>query len=258
MKLQMKNIMNKMFNTNVENVIYDLFTGRVGIKDGDTTYTFKRTETELPKVDNLDPSKMVSTTKTTWAIEENSFETFTMPMKAFAIKTNIDDIKEGDIVLDSKGLVSGCVIGLDLNSVTVLKTNQEEVKINPSTNVLLGGEKSLMVVKDITNMAGFKPMGSNPTSSGGMDFQQMLPMLMMANGEESSMEDMLPMLMMSGMVGSNNSQQNPMQMMFMMQMMGKGDSSMEDMLPLMMMGGMMGGEQQNPMLMMLMMNQLGK
>lgn len=249
--------MNKMFNTNVENVIYDLFTGRVGIKDGDTTYTFKRIETELPKVDNLDPNKMASTTKTSWSIEENSFETFTMPMKAFAIKTNIDDIKEGDIVLDSKGLVSGCVIGLDLNSVTVLKTNQEEVKINPSTNVLLGGEKSLMVVKDIMNMAGFKPMGGNSTSNGSMDFQQMLPLLMMANGDDSSMEDMLPMLMMSGMTGEK-SQQNPMQMMLMMQMMGKGDSSMEDMLPLMMMGGAMGGEQQNPMLMMLMMNQLGK
>merc|ERR1711988_1733421 len=81
----------------------------------------------------------------------------------------------------------------------------------------------------------------------GQNGQQMDPMTMMmlmGDGDSSSMKDLLPLMMMNGQNGQ------PMDPMMMMMLMGDGDSSsMKDLLPLMMMNGQ-NGQQMDPMMMM--------
>jgi hypothetical protein len=188
------------FFRRVDDCLWDLMTGKVGVKTPSN---------EIVTLDGEgDEAQVVM----------NPFAEFGVPLPAFAQNTPVDQIKQGDLIYNAKK-VMGWVVKVPeegKKSFTLLKPDGTRGEWRPPKVQSIGLDVSgAMVLRSLTNTLP----GGNLDGLQGM----LLPMMMMGGGGD--MEKMLPLLLMgqSGMGGVGGSN-NMLQMMMMMKML-KGDKS---------------------------------
>lgn len=209
----MQNMGNKLvdrFFRRVDEVVWDLMSGRVGIKTADGIATLEGTGEDAQ-------------------VSVNMFEDFGVPLPAFAQQTPIESVKEGDLIYNARKLL-GWVIACPSKTAKgtkafkLLKPDGTRGEWRPpkltSLGLDLGGA---MVLRSLVNTL--------PDGGLGQMQSALLPMMMLGGDNFGDMEKMLPLLLMSqcgiggmtptdGTAAAANPMGNMMQMMFMMQMMG--------------------------------------
>lgn len=207
-------LVNRFFRR-VDEVVWDLMSGRVGVRTGDGEIATLEGEGDAAEV------------------VINPFGDFGVPIPAFAQSVPVTDIKQGDLIYNAKRVL-GWVIGtpnLDpagkkkaTRTFKLLKSDGIRGEWSPAKLSSMGLDLSgAMVLRSLLNMLPGAGLGGLQ----GM----LIPMLMMG-GDFGDMEQMLPMLLMSqmGMMGGGTggaAAANPMagmfQFMLLSKMMGKGD-----------------------------------
>lgn len=201
--------MSRMFRK-ADGVVWDLMSGKVGIKSTDGIATIEGTGADAQ-------------------VSINMMDQFGFEIPAFAQSTPIAAVSEGDIiyfgskdqpgwVIEKKGGVDGKPI-----SFSIMRVNGTTTTWNPPKVQMLGLESGVMVLRSLMSML--------PGGAGGLGQMQgvLLPMLMMGGEDSIDMEKMLPLMLMSqmgaapgpdGAVTSGNAMGGMMQTMMMMQMFG--------------------------------------
>jgi len=207
----------------VNEVVWDLMSGRVGIKTKDGIVTLEGEGDDA-------------------TVALNMFDDFGMPLPAFAQNTAIGEIKNGDLIYNDKRAM-GWVIktpteGTPAKAATKTKPAVEKVTARRSFRLLKpdGTMGDWMPPKVTTlglDMNGAMVLRSllNTLPEGGLGSMQgmLMPMMMMNGGELGDIGDMLPMMLMmqTGMGGmgadggTNAGMGNMMGMMMQMKMMEK-------------------------------------
>lgn len=217
--------MNNFFNSNklmdrffkrVDNVVWDLMSGRVGIQTADGIVTVEGEGEDAQPVLNL-------------------FDQFGMPIPAFAQNTPIEAVNVGDLIYSSKG-TTGWVVEKKAKSFVILKADGTRTVFVPPKVSMLGFDSGVMVLRSLMNML---PGGS----AGLQGMQGMLMPMMLMGGDNVDLESMMPMMLMMQMGntvtaadGSTappmNGMANMLPMMLLMQMMkdksGKGVTNFFD------------------------------
>lgn len=214
-----------MFNSNklmerffkkVDNVAWDLMTGRVGIVTADGIVSLEQSKDGDEDV---------------FEVSVNMMDQFGMAIPAFAQNTPIDQVNVGDLIHGSRDL-TGWVVGKKGKSFEILKPNGQRTNWQPPKVKLMGidGSNGVMVLRSLMNM-----LPGGDSSLQGM--QQMLMPMMMMGGENIDLDSMLPMMLMmqtgnqtvdtegnANPMGGMNMQNMMMPMMMMSMMKDKGSN----------------------------------
>lgn len=212
-----KNLSEKMMGlqfSKVENAVWDLSSGKLGIKTADGIATLNGIGDEAE-------------------VEINMMEDFGMAIPAFAQAIPIDQVKVGDIIYSGNKL-RGWVVSINSRPATprvenpdgTVKSEAKSASIRlrmmspqghinnwnpPKINLMGMGAGGVKVLRSLITML--------PTGEAGLgNMQSMLPMLAMAGGD---LEEMMPMLLMSQMNGSSGDSNSMLNTMLMMKLMGK-------------------------------------
>lgn len=215
----MSKMMNRFFRP-VENVVWDLMTGGIGIKVSDGIATMEGEGDDAQ-------------------ITINSFEQFGMPIPAFAQNTPIASVAIGDVIFTTGQDSSvGWVTKKTEKSITLMRPNGSFSKWNPpKTTMIFGPDSGVMVLRSLMSML--------PGGQAGLgNFNSMLMPMMVMSGGDLDFDSIIPMMLMSqmgapvvakdaegneivnqqpGMLGQNMAQMMPMMMMMSM-MKGNGTS----------------------------------
>jgi hypothetical protein len=192
-------MVNRFFRR-VDDVVWDLMTGKVGVR------------TSSGEVATLDGEGDEA------QIVVNPFAEFGIPLPAFAQNTQVADIHCGDLIYSDKRVMGWVVKVPEEGKVTfkLLKQDGTRGEWRPPKVQSLGLDLSgAMVLRSLVNTL---PDGN----LGGLQ-GSLMPLMMMSGGDFGDMEDMLPMLLMSqcGMMGGTaDGGNNMLQTMMMMKMMG--------------------------------------
>lgn len=197
-------LINRMFRK-VDNVVWDLMSGKLGVRTKDGIVTVDGEGDDAQPVVNL-------------------LDNFGVAVPAFAQGTAIDQVKVGDLIYTS-GEQPGWVVKANDKSFRILRANGTTTTWTPPKVQMLGiNTGDVMVVRSLLNML--------PGGNAGLAGMQgmLMPMMLMGDGE-IDMDKIMPMMLMSQMGGfgggdpaaGNAGAANMMQMMLMMQMF-KGDS----------------------------------
>jgi len=214
--------MDRLFRK-ADGVVWDLMTGRVGIKGADGIATLEGEGDDAQ-------------------ININLLDQFGMEIPAFAQSTPIDAVKAGDIIFfgasDRPGWVIEKKAPADAGKqpkFVLMKVDGTRSTWTPPKVSMLGMDSGVMVLRSLLTML--------PGGNAGLTGLQgaLMPMLMMSqmNGGDSgfNMEAMMPMLLMGQMnaapmaaadgsvVAAPNPMAQMMPMMMMMGMMNKGGKS---------------------------------
>ncbi len=204
--------MDRLFRK-ADGVVWDLMTGRVGIKTTDGIATLEGEGKDAQ-------------------INVNLLDQFGMEIPAFAQSTPIDAVKAGDIIFFGASDKPGWVLEkLEPASVgkaprfVLMKVDGQQTTWTAPKVSMLGMESGVMVLRSLLSML--------PGGNAGLTGLQgaLMPMLMMSQmgGGDVNLESMMPMLLMGQMNatpvtaadGTAVAAPNPMaQMMPMMMMMG--------------------------------------
>ena len=209
-------LMNRFFRK-VDGVVWDLFSGRIGVK----------TEDGITTIEGAGEDAQITV---------NMFDQFGMAVPAFAQSTPVDAVKVGDLIYgDSKP--KGWIISVSERAATAEKPAMKRFTLmtpggtittwTPPKVSMLGFDSGVMVLRSLVNML--------PGGEGGLGAMQnmLLPMMMMGGGDDGMLDQMMPMMLFSQLGASGTGADaagaggmgNMMQMMLMMQMMGgKGGS----------------------------------
>jgi hypothetical protein len=163
----------------VDNVVWDLMTGKIGIETKDGIATIEgEGETARPVY--------------------NIFDQMSVPIPAFAQSTPKDGIKLGDIIIRSSG--AGWVTEIKDGSLTLLKPDGSSGRWTPpkySTAGLMDLDGA-MVVRSLFSMVG---------NNGVKSMQDnLLPLMMLSGGTGKGnrmMDKMLPIMLMQQMGGAS-------------------------------------------------------
>jgi hypothetical protein len=229
MNMNMNNISKKMMNQffrQVDNVVWDMFTGRVGVQTADGIVTIEGEGEDAQVAINL-------------------MDQFGMPVPAFAQNTPLQAVAVGDLIYQGNSL-KGWVTEVVRSANTVVPSAVEgeadtivpgEVKRfkmmtpggvsntwTPPKVSMLGFDSGVMVLRSLMNMLPDGKAGLNNMQGmlmpmmmmgGDMDFEKIMPMMLMsqlgANGDGSDamgMQNMMPMMMMMGMMGGKGGKGN--------------------------------------------------
>jgi hypothetical protein len=221
MNMNMNNISKKMMNQffrQVDNVVWDMFTGRVGVQTADGIVTIEGEGEDAQVAINL-------------------MDQFGMPVPAFAQNTPLNSVAVGDLIYQGNSL-KGWVVEVVRGASTTMPSTVEgepatvvqgEVKRfkmmtpggvsntwTPPKVSMLGFDSGVMVLRSLMNMlpdgkAGLSNMQGMlmpmMMMGGDMDFEKIMPMMLMsqlgANGDGSNamgMQNMMPMMMMMSMM----------------------------------------------------------
>jgi hypothetical protein len=212
--------MKDLFNTNklmdrffrkVDSAVWDLMTGRIGIKTKDGIVTVEGEGEDA-------------------VISLNMLDQFGIGVPAFAQNTAKTDVRLGDMIFGASGPL-GWVTAINEKSFGLLKPDGTHTTWSPQKVQMFGFDSGVMVLRSLLNML---PGGS----AGLAGFQgSMLPMLALMGGDDGADDSMLSQMM-------------PMMLMSQMGMMGgaPADGStpaanpMAQMMPMMLMMKMMGGK----------------
>lgn len=200
-----KKLVNKFFRK-VDDVLWDLMSGHIGIKTKDG---------EIATLEGEGDDAVVTI---------NPFANFGIPMPAFAQNTPIADIKNGDLIYNDKK-VMGWVVSIPKEggkSFRLLRLDGTRGEWRPPKVASLGIDLSgAMVLRSLVNTL----------PGGGLgNLQGMFLPLLMGGGDFGDLEDMLPLVLMGqgGMLGgttSGNGMGNMLQTMMLMKMMGGKNKS---------------------------------
>jgi hypothetical protein len=208
-------VMDKFFKK-VDGVVWDIMTGRVGVKSTDGITTIDGTG------DNAQ-------------IVVNMFEDFGMEVPAFAQSTPVEAVNLGDLIYgDRKPMgwvvditktpekvdAAGTVTAPKAIRFTIMRPDGTRTEWRPAKLTMLGFESGVMVLRSLMNML---PGGAN----GLAQVQNMIPMMAMMGGGNMDLGSVMPYMLfaqMGGVAGTPdpNAPNTMMQMMpqiMMMQMM---------------------------------------
>lgn len=171
-----KKLVDKFFRR-IDGVLWDLMSGRVGVKTADD---------EIATLDGEGDSA---------EIVMNPFSDFGVPLPAFAQSTPVGDIKQGDLIYNAKKVL-GWVIGTPSSApgkktrtFKLLKPDGTRGEWSPAKISSLGIDMSgAMVLRSLVNMTGAGGLGG---------LQGMLLPMLMGGGDFGDMESMMPMLLLS-------------------------------------------------------------
>jgi hypothetical protein len=229
MNMNMNNVSNKLlerFFRKVDNVVWDLFTGRIGVRteDGITTIEGKGEDAQ---------------------ITVNMFDQFGMVVPAFAQSTPLSAVAVGDLIFGDKKPMGWVVEVKDSKPsdpadaaahvgvkkfVLMTPDGTRKTWVPPKVS-MLGFESGVMVLRSLMSML---PGGSG--SLGAM--QNMLMPMMMMGGGDLDLDSIMPMMLFSQLGGASGAaggaadpaamggMGNMMQMMMMMQMMKGGGGNL--------------------------------
>ena len=203
-----QNIMAKFF-VQVAGVVLDLQSGSLGIKTADGIVTLN---------------------KDTNSCQVNPFEAFSMAIPAYAIRTPLEDLEVGDIVLQDEAKAPVFVIGGSPNLVKAITPTGMVIEFSPVKNLLFGQE-GVMVVKNI--YAGLGAGATNP-------MMQMLLMKELGGGSSFGDDKLGLFLAMQAMGGGAATGGFDMKAMLPMLLLGGGGLDTEKLLLMQMMGGGFG------------------
>lgn len=195
---------NKFFRP-VDNMVWDMMSGRVGVQTRDGILTLE--------LDNNAPEEST--------IVSNPFEDFSVALPAFAQSIPTDQINIGDMIYSSaRNGIMGWVVKKTEKSYRVMKTDGTVSQWNPPKVQMMGFDSGVMIVRSLINTTG--------GSQGLGDFQNMMmPMLAMGMLDDQDMTSkMMPLMLMTqtGM-GGNAQGMMPLMMNMMMMKMMMGDSA---------------------------------
>lgn len=185
------------FFRKVDDAVWDMTTGQLGLKSGDSILT-------LIGADEKDAQ-----------VSENLFAAMSVPVPAFAQQLPLAQITFGDIIYGEKGAL-GWVIKKTAKSVTVMSKQGSTTTITPRKVAMLGAAAgdTLMVLRSLIAMTGGTEGLAGLQSS-------MLPMLMLMGDKEGDdsgdmLSTMLMMQFMGGQQQGGVAGMNPMMMLMMM------------------------------------------
>lgn len=184
----------------VDNVVWDIMSGRVGFKtrDGIVTIDLQSdvTDTEAPNAE----------------VSINMFDDFGITIPAFAQSVPVTSITLGDLIYGAGGPL-GWVVKKSDKSYRLMKPDGTRSDWTPPKVQMIGFDSGVMVLRNLINMF---PGGNNDLGN----FQNsMLPLLMLSDGD-MDISKMLPFMLMGQQNGGAN---NMMQTMMLMQFLGKGN-----------------------------------
>ena len=194
--------MNRMFRQ-VNNVVWDMMTGRLGVQNEEGIVTLDETNADNP------------------CVSLNMFDQFGMGVPAFAQNTPVDQVKVGDLLVGTKEIL-GWVLKVEDGKFTLMKPSGTISKWMPPKVQMLGFDSGVMVVRSLMNLL--------PTGTSGLgQMQQWLQMMMFIGDGDINFEKIMPMMLMSQMTtpAGTDAAANPMAqmmpMMLMSQMFKGGD-----------------------------------
>lgn len=200
-------LFSRMFRR-VDNVVWDLMTGRVGV----------RTPEGIATLEGVGEDARVNL---------NLMDDFGFSLPAYAQSTPKNGVQVGDIIFRNASNDASVMWVIDKTEddnkqkFKVMKLNGETASWNPPKVSMMGFDSGVMVLRSLSSML---PGGSSDLSQ----MQNMLMPLVMMGGEDifsggnSSMDKMMPFMLMQMMNGGDKAGMgNMMQMAFMMQMLKK-------------------------------------
>ena len=194
--------MNRMFRQ-VNNVVWDMMTGRLGVQNEEGIVTLDETNADNP------------------CVSLNMFDQFGMGVPAFAQNTPVDQVKVGDLLVGTKEIL-GWVLKVEDGKFTLMKPSGTISKWMPPKVQMLGFDSGVMVVRSLMNLL--------PTGTSGLgQMQQWLQMMMFMGDGDINFDKIMPMMLMSQMAApagtdaSANPMAQMMPMMLMSQMFKGGD-----------------------------------
>lgn len=196
-------MLNKMFRK-VDDAVWDLMTGRVGISTNDGIATLEGEGDDAQ-------------------VTVNVFDDFGMPIPAFAQNTPVDQIKQGDLIYNARK-VMGWVIEVPAEGKVTFKLLKPDGTRGewrpPKTNSIGIDINGAMVLRSLLNTVPGGDLGGlqgmlmpmllmNDGDLGGMDMEKMLPLMLMgqmgtAGGGAAGGNNMMQAMMMMQMLKSGN------------------------------------------------------
>lgn len=165
-----KKLINRFFRP-VDGVVWDLMSGRVGVKTSEGIVTVEGEGEDAQVTINL-------------------MDGFGVGIPAFAQSTPVESIQIGDLIYGTKSPL-GWVVEKSAKSFKLLKADGTRTSWTPPKVSMIGFDSGAMVMRNLINIL---PGGNS--GLGGLQ-GMLLPMMMM--GGENALGDMLPMMLMSQM-----------------------------------------------------------
>lgn len=205
MKFDANQVMQRMMSHTfrpVDNIVWSMQSGNAAVIRSDKSIiTFKDVGNEGQ-----------------FALSEQLFDLFGMPIPAFAQQMALGQIKRGDIIVQNDG-TNAWALGSEGNALRIVRVDGQVTSIVPT--VLEGGftdssSTTFMVVRSLIDLIG------GESKMGGFR-DNLMPILMMSqmSGNKLDLKSIMPMmLMMGGSFGGNGGMGGIAQMMMMTQLMG--------------------------------------
>ena len=211
-----KAFMDRFFRS-VDNVVWDMMSGRVGFKTNDGICSI-----ELGDATDSEAADAQVTI--------NPFDDFGMAVPAFAQSVPVASISLGDMIYSSSSnKVLGWVVKKNEKSFKLMKQDGTRSDWTPPKVQMLGFDSGVMVLRSLMNMlpGGSSQLGQmqsmlmpmmamgmlgDDDSSGGMNLKQMMPMILMSQmniggadpaASTNMMGNMMQMMMMASMFNSS-------------------------------------------------------
>jgi hypothetical protein len=167
-------MMNRFFRK-VDGVVWDLMTGRIGIKTKDGITTIEGDGDDAQVVINM-------------------LDQFGMELPAFAQSTPVSAVTVGDLIYGAKEVL-GWVVKKNEKSLVLMKPDGTRSTWSPPKVQMLGLDSGVMVLRSLINML--------PGGQGGLGQMQnmLMPLMMMGGGEDIGLDldSMMPLMLMSQM-----------------------------------------------------------
>lgn len=203
MKFDANQIMQRMMTHTfrpIDNIVWSMQTGNAAVIRSDKSImTFKEG------------------TDGQFALSEQLFDLFGMPIPAFAQQMALGQIKRGDIIVQNDG-TNAWALGSEGNALRIVRTDGQVTSIVPT--VLEGGftdstSTTFMVVRSLIDLIG------GESKMGGFR-DSLMPILMMSqmSGSKMDLKAIMPMMLLSGGNFGAGGMGGIAQMMMMTQMMG--------------------------------------
>lgn len=194
-------LMNRFFRK-VDNVVWDLMTGKIGIV----------TDEGIACIEGEGEDAEVSI---------NLMDQFGIALPAFAQNTPVDQLKIGDLIFNDKKLL-GWITALPTEkkkSFTLLTPDGTRRHWNPPKVNMIGLENSggAMVLRSLINSLPDDGLGN---------MQNMLLPLLALGGDNMDLDSMLPVILFSQMNGDNGGNMGNMLMPMLMMSMAGGEGGM--------------------------------
>lgn len=203
-----KAMMDQLF-CRIENVVWDLTTGDVGILTKDdmiATFTVPALQ------EATENSEGESGVEEYGQVTHNPFSAMSMALPAYGQKISASEVKVGDIIVTNKQATGWVTEILPNGKFNIQKVDGNTTKFNPPNVQIMGSgtQNGVMVVRTLMNTTGGNLSGFKDS---------LMPLMMMSGGNlgESQFDQIIPMMLMSGNSGNNNM----MQMMMMSMMFNK-------------------------------------